>query len=116
MSPLPSVWSCAAALAFVLLAGCVSLTERDRAAVERPPELLSAGVLELPADCTAEPGIVYRAEYLVDGSGAVDRVTHAEGPVCVQVALADWVNTFRYAPRSAPVEATIDWMITVARK
>jgi hypothetical protein len=105
-----------AVLGLGLLAGCVSQPGRERAAVERPPALLSAGVLELPADCTAEPGIVYRTEFLVDDSGAVDRVTHAEGPACVQVALADWVNTFRYAPRSTPAEATIDWMITVARK
>jgi hypothetical protein len=105
-----------AVLGLVLLAGCASQPGRERAAAERPPVLLSAGVLELPEDCTAEPGTVYRAEYLVGDSGAVDRVTHAEGPACVQVALADWVNTFRYAPRSAPLAATIDWMITVARK
>lgn len=105
-----------AVVALVALAGCSHNPVRDRAAVERPPELLSAGVLELPVDCKAEPGTVYRAEYLVGDGGAVDRVTNAEGPPCVQVALAGWVSTFRYAPRSTPAEATIDWMVTVARK
>jgi len=89
---------------------------RDRAAVERPPELLSAANFELPADCAAAPGSVYRVSYLVGEGGGVDHVDSAEGPPCVQSALARWVSTFRYAPGAAPAESTVDWMVTVAQK
>lgn len=106
----------ATAIVVVALAGCSSLGERDRAAVDRPPELLSAGALALPADCPAVPGAVYRAEYRVGTSGAVEQVTQAEGPMCLQAALGDWVRTFRYAPSRAPASTTLDWMIIVENK
>jgi hypothetical protein len=104
------------AVVLAALAGCSSHPARDRAAVERPPALLSAGVLDLPADCAAVPGAVYRAEYSVGDGGAVDSVAKVDGPPCVQEALSRWVSTFRYVPGSAPETATLDWMLTVARK
>jgi hypothetical protein len=116
VSPPLNLRNAAAAVVFAALAGCSSSPIRDRAAVERPPVLLSAGVLELPADCAAAPGTVYRTEYVVGEGGEVRRVTSAEGPPCVQSALASWVSTFRYAPGSAPASSTVDWMVTVAQK
>ena len=101
---------------FAALAGCSSSPLRDRAAVERPPELLSVGALELPADCAVAPGMVYRTRYLIGEGGEVEQVASAEGPPCVQSALTRWVSTFRYAPGSAPANSTVDWMATVARK
>jgi hypothetical protein len=103
-------------LAVAVLAGCSSSPSRDRAVVAPPPELLSAGALDLPMDCAAVPGAVYRAEYVVGEDGDVERVTRAGGPPCVRSALSEWVRTFHYAPRPAPASSVIDWMITVARK
>ena len=116
MSPLMSFRNSVAVPVFAALAGCSSSPLRDRAAVERPPELLSAGALELPADCAVAPGAVYRTRYLVGEAGEVEQVASAEGPPCVQSALTRWVSTFRYVPGSAPVDSTVDWMATVARK
>jgi hypothetical protein len=105
-----------AVLVFAALAGCSASPMRDRAAVERPPELLASGVLELPADCAVAPGAVYRTRYVVSEGGEVEQVASAEGPPCVQSALTRWVSTFRYAPGSAPANSTVDWMVTVAQK
>ena len=116
MSRAMSMRDAAAVVAFAALAGCSSSPIRDRMAVERPPDLLSAGALELPAGCAAAPGTVYRVRYLVGEEGGVDHVASADGPPCVQSALARWVSTFRYAPGSAPANSTVDWMVTVARK
>ena len=116
MSPPLNLRNTAAAVVFAVLAGCSSSPIRDRAAVERPPVLLSAGVLELPADCAVPAGTVYRTQYLVGQGGDVEQVASAEGPPCVQSALARWVSTFRYAPGTAPAESTVDWMVTVAQK
>jgi hypothetical protein len=116
VSPPLNLRNAAAAVVFAALAGCSSSPIRDRAALERPPELLSAGVLELPADCAVPPGTVYRAQYRVDAGGKVEQVASSEGPPCVQSALASWVSTFRYAPGTAPAESTVDWMVTVAQK
>jgi hypothetical protein len=105
-----------AVIVFAALAGCSSSPLRDRAVVERPPDLLSSGVLALPADCAVAPGTVYRTQYLVGEGGKVEQVASAEGPPCVQSALTRWVSTFRYAPGSAPANSTVDWMVTVAQK
>ena len=116
MSPPLNLRNAAAAIVFAALAGCSSSPMRDRAAVERPPDLLSSGVLELPADCAAAPGTVYRTQYRVDAGGKVEQVASSEGPPCVRSALVRWVSTFRYAPGTAPAESTVDWMVTVAAK
>lgn len=116
MSPAARYRAAAFTLAVAALAGCASQPAGDRAAVERPPELLSAGDLALPSDCTPTPGVVYRTEYVVGEGGSVDRVERVEGPACLQAALAGWVRTFRYAPGSPPANSTVDWMATVARK
>ena len=116
MSPQMSFRNSVAVLVVAALAGCSSSPLRGRAAVERPPELLSSGVLELPADCAVAPGTVYRTRYLVGEGGEVEQVASAEGPPCVQSALTRWVSTFRYAPGSAPANSTVDWMVTVAQK
>lgn len=116
MSPELNLRAAAAVLAFAALAGCSSSPVRDGAALERPPELLSSGALELPADCAVAPGTVYRTQYLVGEGGKVEQVASAEGPPCVQAALVRWVSTFRYAPGAEPAESTVDWMVTVARK
>jgi hypothetical protein len=105
-----------AAVVLAALAGCSSSPSRDRAAVERPPELLYVGDLRLPQDCAPVPGAVYRAEYVVGEGGGVEGVVSSDGPPCVQAALSQWVRTFRYAPGSAPASSVIDWMITVAQR
>jgi hypothetical protein len=116
MSPVARFRAVAVTLAVAALAGCASQPAGDRAAVERPPELLSAGDLELPSDCAPIPGVVYRTDYVVGEGGSVDRVERVEGPACLQAALAGWVRTFRYAPGTPPAHSTVDWMATVARK
>jgi hypothetical protein len=116
VSPQLNFGNVAAVLVFAALAGCNSSPIRDRAALERPPVLLSAGVLELPADCAVPPGTVYRTQYLVGEGGTVEQVASAEGPPCVQSALVRWVNTFRYAPGTTSAQSTVDWMVTVAAK
>lgn len=116
MSPAARLGGGAAILVVAALAGCASPPVGDRAAVERPPELLSAGDFTLPPDCAPTPGVVYRTEYVVGDRGAVERVDRVEGPPCLQAALAGWVHTFRYAPGTPPARSTVDWMATVARK
>jgi len=116
VSPELKLRTAAALLAFAALAGCSSSPVRDRAASERPPVLLSSDALELPDDCAVAPGTVYRTQYLVGEGGNVEQVVSAEGPPCVQSALARWVSTFRYAQGAAPGESTVDWMVTVAQK
>lgn len=116
MSLVITIRTAVAAAAIVAVAGCSSSPTRDRAAVERPPELLSAGDFELSRDCAAVPGTVYRTDFVVTEAGVVERVAAAEGPACVQAALSQWVRTFRYAPGSTPARSAIDWMVTVARQ
>jgi len=111
--PVPAI---VLAVALAASGGCATRPARDRAAAERPPDLLSAGVLDVPAGCPAVPGAVYRAEFVVGESGAVEQVTRADGPPCVQSALSQWLRTFHYAAGSAQASATIDWMVTVARR
>ncbi len=116
MSPGARPRAVATAVVVATLAGCASQTAQNRAAVERPPVLLSAGDLALPQDCAPTPGAVYRTEYVVDAGGGVERVARVDGPPCLQAALTDWVRTFRYVPGSTPTDSAIDWMITVAKK
>jgi hypothetical protein len=116
MSPRAHLKSAMATVVVAALAGCATQPAGDRAAVERPPVLLSAGDLALPPDCAPTPGVVYRTEYVVGEGGGVDRVARVEGPACLQAALAGWVRTFRYEPGTPATPSTIDWMATVARK
>ncbi len=111
-----AIRACALAAGAAVVAGCAGHSTRAPAGAGAPPALLSAGEFALPADCPAVPGAVYRAEYVVTAGGEVEGVTRADGPDCVQSTLSDWVRTFRYAPGAAPASATVDWMLTVARR
>jgi hypothetical protein len=98
------------------VAACSSVSTREPAAHVAPPrQLLSAGSLSLPRDCAVPAGVVYRADFVVGPDGAVETVVPGEGPECAQVALAQWVRTFRYEGSLSPATTTIDWMVVTGR-
>lgn len=96
-------------------AGCAPLTHEAR--VPAPPlQLLSAGDLDLPADCEPAPGKVYRTNYVVHPDGRVTNAASNTGDGCVERALRAWVNSFRYGAVDAEMPVVIDWIaVTAAR-
>jgi len=70
-----------------------------------PPELLSAGALELPADCAAAP-VRSTESGTRERRCGVDHVASAEGPPWRPVGPHPLVSTFRDAPGSAPADST----------
>jgi hypothetical protein len=104
------------ALVAVMLAtgGCV-VTRPD---VTSPPpvQLVSTGELDLPGDCAATPGAMYRTLFEVrpDGRVTAPRSEPGNSDGCVQQALREWVATFTYAPLDATTPVAFDWMAVTA--
>jgi hypothetical protein len=104
------------ALVAVMLAtgGCV-VTRPD---VTSPPpvQLVSTGELDLPGDCAATPGAMYRTLFEVrpDGRVTAPRSEPGNSEGCVQQALREWVATFTYAPLDATTPVAFDWMAVTA--
>jgi hypothetical protein len=104
-----------ATLGVLLVTGCVATQPYPL-----PPEselmLLSAAAPAIPHDCAPAPGVVYRTSFEVQTDGTVAGATPASGDGCVQLALQQWVSTFRYQPVSREIPSVIDWMqVTAAR-
>jgi hypothetical protein len=101
--------------AAVLLAACASGPPREAGpSPVLSPQLVSAGVLDLPRDCQPEPGVIYRTTYTVQPDGRVDPIASAPGPGCVQDALGRWVSSFRYRAGDETVPQVLDWMLVTA--
>lgn len=109
-------WRVGATLGVLLLVtGCVATHPYPP-----PPApelmLLSADAPAIPHDCAPAAGVVYRTSFDVQTDGTVARATPANGDGCVQLALQQWVSTFRYQPVSREIPSVIDWMqVTAAR-
>lgn len=97
------------AAAVLVSAGCAT---RPATEVVPPiePRLLEAGVLELPAGCAPVRGRVYRTLATVEPDGRVSGAVAETGPGCVQEALVQWVESFRYGALDEPTAVSIDWM------
>lgn len=97
-------------------AGCV--VTRPDATSTPPVQLMSAGELNLPDDCMATAGTVYRTLFEVqpDGRVTAPRSEPGETNGCVQQALREWVATFSYAPLDAPTPVAFDWMAVTASR
>jgi hypothetical protein len=110
-----AVLTCVAAT--VLLAGCATSPTGMPAGAPPPElELIGAGELAIPRDCTAPAGQVYRTTFVVQPDGRVTGAATEAGSACLQLALRQWVSTFRYRPVSQATPAAIDWMgVTAAR-
>jgi hypothetical protein len=109
------IWRCAALLGVLLVTGCAATGPHPP-----PPApelvLLSADAPAIPHDCAPAAGAVYRTSFDVQTDGTVARATPADGDGCVQLALQQWVSTFRYQPVSREIPSVIDWMqVTAAR-
>jgi hypothetical protein len=107
---------CAAVQAVLLLStGCVSTHPRPP-----PPEpeliLLSAAAPIIPPDCGPAPGVVYRTSFNVQADGSVARATPSSSDGCVQLALQQWVTSFRYQPPGRQIPSVIDWMQVTAER
>ena len=108
------------ALASLVLAmsGCAALRPVETS--PPPVQLLSAGELNLPRECVATPGAVYRTLFEVQPDGRVtaprSEPGHGDSDGCVQQALRDWVATFTYAPLDAPAPVAFDWMAVTASR
>jgi len=97
------------AAAVLVSAGCAT---RPATEVVPPiePRLLEAGRLELPAGCTPVRGRVYRTRATVESDGRVSGAVTESGPGCVQEALVQWVESFRYGALDARADVAIDWI------
>jgi hypothetical protein len=79
-------------------------------------QLVSTGELDLPGDCAATPGAMYRTLFEVrpDGRVTAPRSEPGNSEGCVQQALREWVATFTYAPLDATTPVAFDWMAVTA--
>lgn len=102
----------------LLVAGCASSTLRTPPAP--PPaaalQLIDSGPLEIPNDCQARPGAMYRTSFVVQPDGRVADTASESGDGCVQTALRQWVSTFAYRPTSGPTPTVFDWMCVTASR
>jgi hypothetical protein len=99
----------------LLLAACASGPARDAVTPADPaPQLVSAGELDLPDDCSPEPGVLYRTTYTVQPDGHTTGIESAPGTGCVQDALGMWVSSFRYRAGDETVPQVLDWMLVTA--
>lgn len=110
-----SVVGLLAAATLLVLGGCAS-QPRPPSPPSAPLQLLSAGPLDLPADCEPADGRVYRTNFVVETDGRVTGVRPDSGDGCVQEALRTWVSTFRYAPLDAAMPAVLDWLAVTASR
>ena len=105
-----------AVVALLALGGCASVAPPVGAPPPAPLQLLSAGPLELPAECQAAHGKVYRMNFIVETDGRVTGARAESGDGCVQEALRSWVSSFRYAPVRAAMPAVLDWLEVTASR
>lgn len=100
------------ALAAAVVAGCATQVREAAPPGVPPPQLqfLSSGPLELSSGCEFRSGFVYRTSYVVQGDGRVADVRPQRAPACLESALSQWVDSFRYVPPGEPVATVIDWM------
>lgn len=78
--------------------------------------LLGAAELQLPGDCEAAAGAVYRTQFEIQPDGRVRHPVSATGNGCVEKALRDWVATFSYAPLAVATPIAFDWMAVTATR
>ncbi len=97
----------------VALAACQSVPEKS-AFPQSDLKLIRSAPLQLPATCTATSSIA--VDFTVLESGQTDNIRPAGGPECLQQALTAWVASFRYAPVTAEVPATVEWLLVEAKK
>ena len=105
-----------AVVVLLALGGCASVAPPVGAPPPAPLQLLSAGPLELPAECQAAHGKVYRMNFIVETDGRVTGARAESGDGCVQEALRSWVSSFRYAPVRAAMPAVLDWLEVTASR
>ena len=105
-----------AVVVLLVLGGCASVAPPVGAPPPAPLQLLSAGPLELPAECQAAHGKVYRMNFIVETDGRVTGARAESGDGCVQEALRSWVSSFRYAPVRAAMPAVLDWLEVTASR
>jgi len=103
------------ALVALMLAGGGCVVTPPVVTAPPPVQLLSAGELNLPRDCTTTPGAVYRTLFEVQPDGRVNAPRSTDDG-CVQQALRGWVATFTYAPLDAPTTVAFDWMAVTASR
>ena len=102
--------------ALLAVGGCTSLTRPSAPPPPAPLQLLSAGPLELPANCDPADGKVYRTHFVVEIDGRVTDARSDSGEGCVQQALRSWVSSFRYAPLEAARPTAFDWREVTASR
>ncbi len=98
------------------MGGCAPLTRPYAPPPPAPLQLLSAGPLELPANCEPADGRVYRTQFVVETDGRVTAARSDSGEGCVQQALLDWVSSFRYAPLGTARPTVFDWLAVTASR
>jgi len=109
-------WRFGATLGVLLLVTACVATQPYPPPPESELVLLSAAAPTIPHDCAPAAGVVYRTSFKVQTDGTVAGATPASGDGCVQLALQQWVSTFRYQPVSREIPSVIDWMqVTAAR-
>lgn len=103
-------------LAAVMLASAGCVVTRPVTTSPPPVQLVEAAAFNLPDDCVAAPGAVYRTLFEVQPDGRVSAPRSESGDGCVQQALREWVATFSYAPLPAPAAVAFDWMAVTASR
>jgi hypothetical protein len=103
------------ALALALAAGCAG--PRPASTPPAPDlQLIGSAALDLPHDCLAAAGRVYRTLFDVQPDGRVSSVRSAADDGCVQQALREWVATFSYASLRATTPVAFDWLAVTASR
>jgi hypothetical protein len=97
----------------VALTACQSVPEKP-ALPQSDLKLLRSAPLQLPATCTATSSII--VDFTVLESGQTDNIRPASGPECLQQALTAWVASFRYAPVTAQMPSSVEWLLVEAKK
>lgn len=99
------------ALIFLTLAACVHAPPRETP-VAPDLQLLESAPLTLADGCRASGS--YVVTFTVDVQGRTTHITPPDGPPCVREALATWAASFLFAPRSAPADGSIEWLLVTA--
>jgi len=101
-------------LAWVLIAGCQTVSQRHIPDPPLAPQLVSSSPLQIASTC--EINIAVDIDYSIQLDGTVTDLSLSDAPACAREALTAWVSSYRYAPQSATLATGFAWMRVVGER